>query len=117
MPVERGTLPLHTEYRVRRAVELFRERESVAAAARQVDLLTHRPDRSAITRATCRTFIVLLSGGTPHKPNPRDSAGFPVWEATAAARRVLELGAGDVPATCVLEETFSLDTIGNVSNK
>eukprot|EP01031_Cornospumella_fuschlensis_P025530 gene25530-30826_t len=54
--------------------------------------------------------VITLSGGTPHKPNPLDSKGFVVWESTAAARALLEKG---VPYTDILEENFSLDTIGN----
>ena len=56
--------------------------------------------------------IITLSGGTTHKPNPLDIHGFPITESTAAARKLVELG---VPALQVLEENFSLDTVGNVS--
>lgn len=56
-------------------------------------------------------LFITLSGGTPHKPNPLDEKGFPVWEATAAARALLEAG---VPPERILEESFSLDTVGNV---
>lgn len=55
--------------------------------------------------------IALLSGGTPHKPNPRDAAGFDAREATTNARWLLA-NAG-VPARDLVEEPFSLDTIGN----
>lgn len=57
-------------------------------------------------------LFMPLSGGTPHKPNPLDAQGFPVWEATAAAQKLIEMG---VPPEQILEESFSLDTIGNVS--
>jgi uncharacterized SAM-binding protein YcdF (DUF218 family) len=59
-----------------------------------------------------RAMFVTLSGGTTHKPPPVDSRGFPVWEATAAARLLISMG---VPAAQVMEECFSLDTLGNVS--
>lgn len=57
-----------------------------------------------------KALFFPLSGGTPHKPNPLDSRGFPVWESTAAARRLIEMG---VPPGQIFEETTSLDTIGN----
>lgn len=81
-----GSLPSHTTLRVERAVQLFHELQGNAV-------------------------IIPLSGGTPHKPNPLDIEGFPIWESTAAAKRLLELG---IPADKILEENFSLDTIGNV---
>lgn len=55
--------------------------------------------------------IICLSGGTPHKPNPRDARGFDSKESTASARYLI--GERDVPPADVLEEAFSLDTIGN----
>ena len=58
-----------------------------------------------------KVIFIPLSGGTPHKPNPLDKRGFPVWEATAAAQGLLQMG---VPAKQILEESFSLDTVGNV---
>ena len=55
--------------------------------------------------------IICLSGGTPHKPNPRDARGFDSKESTASARYLIS--EHDVPPADVLEEAFSLDTIGN----
>ena len=55
--------------------------------------------------------VILLSGGTPHKPNPRDARGFDAKEATTNARYLLDVG--HVPVRDILEEAFSLDTIGN----
>ena len=81
-----GTLPPHTQLRVDEAIRLYR---SLGGRAR----------------------IITLSGGTPYKPNPLDSKGFPILEATAAARELLHHG---IPANHVFEEAFSLDTIGNV---
>eukprot|EP00607_Mallomonas_marina_P006209 CAMPEP_0182435154 /NCGR_PEP_ID=MMETSP1167-20130531/74045_1 /TAXON_ID=2988 /ORGANISM="Mallomonas Sp, Strain CCMP3275" /LENGTH=193 /DNA_ID=CAMNT_0024625877 /DNA_START=253 /DNA_END=834 /DNA_ORIENTATION=- len=54
--------------------------------------------------------IITLSGGTPHKPNPVDSNGFPILEATAAAKALIAM---DINPSAILEEAFSLDTIGN----
>ena len=54
--------------------------------------------------------IITLSGGTPHKPNPRDADGFPVTEARAGAKWLLDKG---IPANNILEEGYSLDTLGN----
>lgn len=88
-----GKVPPHTELRLQKALELYKHHEDI------------KPD-------TCR--IITLSGGTPHKPNPVDSRGFPIWEATAAARRLIELG---VPSKHIMEESFSLDTIGNVRRR
>lgn len=85
-----GSLPPHTMLRVERAVQLFRD--------------TYHQ----------RATIITLSGGTPHKPNPLDKYGFPVWEASAAAKKLIELG---VSSEKVYEENFSLDTVGNVSQE
>ncbi len=54
--------------------------------------------------------MIVLSGGTPHKPNPLDARGFWVSEAASNARYLLALG---VSPERVLEESFSLDTLGN----
>jgi len=80
-----GNVPYHTRLRIQRAAQLHKELGKSA-------------------------FIITLSGGTPHKPNPLDSSGFPIWEATAAAKALIEEG---VSPECILEEAFSLDTIGN----
>lgn len=82
---ENGEIPHHTQLRLDRAVELFRSLNEQAV-------------------------IVTLSGGTPHKPNPTDSHGFPIWESAAAARQLVKMG---MPPSRVYEENFSLDTIGN----
>ena len=54
--------------------------------------------------------ILPLSGGTPHKAPPLDQGGFPITEAQGSAKRLLEL---HVPAEDIMEEAFSLDTLGN----
>jgi uncharacterized SAM-binding protein YcdF (DUF218 family) len=83
---DEGKVPLHTQLRLDRAVEIYRLSDS----------------RNII--------FVTLSGGTPHKPNPIDKDGFPIFEATSASRRLIEMG---IPADHIWEENFSLDTIGN----
>ena len=54
--------------------------------------------------------IIALSAGTVHRPPPLDPAGYPIFESVAAARYLIERG---VPASSVLVETCSYDTIGN----
>eukprot|EP01041_Mallomonas_annulata_P007796 gene7796-15946_t len=80
-----GEVPAHTQLRLNKAVELYR-------------LLPNA------------TTIITLSGGTVHKPNPLDSEGFPIWEATASAKKLIQMG---IPSRHIMEEAFSLDTIGN----
>lgn len=70
-----------------------------------------RLDKGAeLYRAAPRAKIITLSAGTPHKPNPVDKGGFPVYEAAAGAAYLIRKG---IPAGDVLEENLSLDTIGN----
>ena len=60
--------------------------------------------------------IIALSGGTPWKPPPRDARGFPVTEAAASVLylgKEMEPAALRVPFEHLMEEAFSLDTIGN----
>jgi Uncharacterized conserved protein len=54
--------------------------------------------------------IILLSAGTPHKPPPLDPHGFPILESRAGAAYLLARG---IPASQLLTETASYDTIGN----
>ena len=82
-----GNIPKHTELRLQEAVKIYTKYKNL------------------------KPIIIPLSGGTPHKPSPVDSLGFPIWEATAAATRLIQLG---IPADSILEESFSLDTVGNV---
>ena len=81
-----GDIPAHTQLRLDRAVEIYR--------------LT----------GTNNFIFCTLSGGTPHKPNPVDKAGFPIFEAAAASKRLIEMG---ILPDIIWEENFSLDTIGN----
>lgn len=80
-----GQVPLHTQLRLEKAVSLLKKYPG--------------------------SVIITLSGGTPHKPNPLDLNGFPIWESSAAAKKLVEMG---VSAENVFEENFSLDTVGNV---
>jgi uncharacterized SAM-binding protein YcdF (DUF218 family) len=82
-----GNAPAHTQERIKLALEVDKELSG-------------------------KSVFFTLSGGTPHKPNPSDKRGFPVWESTAAAKALLSAG---VPLERILEESFSLDTVGNVS--
>jgi hypothetical protein len=86
---EKGDIPRHTQLRIDKAIELFN---------------AHKDSNPK---------IITLSAGTPHKPNPLDNQGFPILEASAAAK-VLSLNG--IPKDRILEEALSLDTIGNVSS-
>ena len=55
-------------------------------------------------------MLCLLLWGTPHKPCPHDAAGFERHESSDNARFLI--GAG-VPTSHLLEETASLETVGN----
>ena len=55
-------------------------------------------------------FLMPLSAGTTHRPPPLDEQGFPIAEAAAGARYLIEQGAD--PGR-ILIEAASLDTIGN----
>jgi hypothetical protein len=54
--------------------------------------------------------IILLSAGTPYKPPPLDTLGFPIFESRAGAAYLIAQG---IPATQLLTETSSYDTIGS----
>jgi uncharacterized SAM-binding protein YcdF (DUF218 family) len=84
-----GTLPLYSEKRMQKAAELFHSYES----AKQPSL------------------IITLSAGTPHKPNPLDTEGFPLYESSMGLNFLIQSG---IPANKIFEEKLSLDTIGNV---
>lgn len=84
---------MHTEQRLLSAVKLYSD--------------LHK-------KTNTRPLIITLSQGTTHKPNPTDQAGFVVFEATAAAKWLLERAALlDIRPSDVMEENLSLDTIGN----
>ena len=85
---DKGECPPHTQLRLDKALEIYNKKKSQGGAV-----------------------IIPLSGGTPYKPNPVDEKGFPIWEATAAAKQLIKMG---VPYSDILEEAFSLDTVGNV---
>lgn len=55
--------------------------------------------------------VILLSAGTPHRPNFVHSRGWPVAESTSQALYLNEVHG--MPFECMIRETTSLDTIGN----
>lgn len=65
----------------------------------------------ALRLATNTRFFVVLSQGTTHRPPPLDRKGFPISEAAASAKYLLENGISE--PSRILLETWSLDTIGN----
>ncbi len=54
--------------------------------------------------------LVVLGAGTPHKPPPIDSAGYPINECAAMARYLIGRGC---PNERIVMEPCSADTIGN----
>ena len=92
-----GLVYPHTELRILKAVEIYRQ------------LTT--PSAGTGTDVVPVVTMMPLSGGTPHKPPPRDSDGFPIAEATAAARVMIEKY--DIPPDSIREESWSIDTLGN----
>ena len=61
--------------------------------------------------ATTRQYLVL-SRGTTHKPAPTDADGFAVDESVASARYLIARG---VDPRRIVQDTWSVDTIGNVA--
>jgi len=57
-----------------------------------------------------KPYIITTAWGTPHKPCPHDVAGFERHEAQDNARFLIDRG---VPASHILEESVSLETVGN----
>ena len=57
-----------------------------------------------------KPYIITTAWGTPHKPCPHDAAGFERHEAEDNARYLLSRG---VDAARLLEESVSLETVGN----
>ena len=57
-----------------------------------------------------KPYIITTAWGTPHKPCPHDAAGFERHEAADNARFLVERG---VPPSHILEESVSLETVGN----
>jgi DUF218 domain len=55
-------------------------------------------------------YIVTLSAGTPHRAQPLDDRGFPIFESVAGARYLVRAG---VRPERILVEACSYDTIGN----
>lgn len=67
--------------------------------------------RAALALDTRTRYFIVLSRGTTHRPPPRDAAAFPISEAAASARFLLDNGLSD--PSRILLDTWSLDTIGN----
>lgn len=57
-----------------------------------------------------KPFVITTAWGTPHKPCPHDVAGFERHEAADNAASLLSLG---VSPSHLLEESVSLETVGN----
>ena len=57
-----------------------------------------------------KPYIITTAWGTPHKPCPHDAAGFERHEAEDNARYLIRHG---VPPASILEESVSLETVGN----
>lgn len=93
-----GDVPPHTQLRIDEAVNIYHSLHAASGAG-------------SATAPSLPIDIITLSGGTPHKPNPVDNHGFPIWESSAAAKKLLEK---NIPIENVLEESSSLDTVGNV---
>lgn len=55
-------------------------------------------------------LLIALSAGTTHKPPRLDAGGFPLTESAAGAAYLVARGS---PAARILQDTWSLDTIGN----
>jgi uncharacterized SAM-binding protein YcdF (DUF218 family) len=91
-----GTVYPHTELRLAKAAELYvRFKNTLPEDATNVSVVT----------------LIPLSGGTPHKPPPLDSRGFPIAEATAAVQVLLSQYS--IPPADISEEPYSVDTLGN----
>ena len=62
------------------------------------------------TSAEPKPYVITTAWGTPHKPCPHDAVGFERHEAQDNAHYLISHG---VPAASVLEESVSLETVGN----
>jgi hypothetical protein len=67
---------------------------------------------AAINRSSEADFFLALSRGTTHEPPPLDANGFPIDEAKASADYLVAHG---IEPKRVLQDTWSLDTIGNAA--
>ena len=68
--------------------------------------------RASLCLAAGRDIPILCSGGgTPHVPAVLGPTGHVIHESTAYAHYLAT--ERDVPASCILKETSSYDTIGN----
>jgi len=70
-----------------------------------------RLDAALLHDAATQQYLVL-SRGTTHKPAPTDADGFAVDESVASARYLIARG---VDPRRIVQDTWSVDTIGNVA--
>eukprot|EP00188_Purpureofilum_apyrenoidigerum_P000808 Plantae.Rhodophyta-Purpureofilum_apyrenoidigerum.ctg13995.p1 GENE.Plantae.Rhodophyta-Purpureofilum_apyrenoidigerum.ctg13995~~Plantae.Rhodophyta-Purpureofilum_apyrenoidigerum.ctg13995.p1 ORF type:complete len:222 (-),score=33.80 Plantae.Rhodophyta-Purpureofilum_apyrenoidigerum.ctg13995:289-954(-) len=66
--------------------------------------------RAALEVSPRPRWFITLSRGTTHRGPPLDVNGRPVDEATASAKFLVN---GGIQPDCILQDTWSLDTIGN----
>jgi uncharacterized SAM-binding protein YcdF (DUF218 family) len=59
---------------------------------------------------TPKPKVITTAWGTPHKPCPHDAAGFEVHESSDNAKMLIKKG---VAPSDILEESLSLETVGN----
>eukprot|EP00871_Galdieria_phlegrea_P000198 jgi/Galph1/1179/GphlegSOOS_G5927.1 len=67
--------------------------------------------KKAVSLSNSTRYFIALSKGTPHKSPILDEFGFPMEEATASARFLVEKG--NISPERILKDCWSLDTLGN----
>lgn len=72
--------------------------------------VTARLDTAAPFIAEAK-FVILNSRGTPHKPPPLSSSGFPIDESVASAEYLVSVH--NIETDKILLDSWSMDTIGN----
>jgi len=71
---------------------------------------TRRRLEKALEHTAETRFFICLSAGTFHKPLPRDTDGFAIFESVLAAQYLRQKG---IEESRILYETCSYDTLGN----
>lgn len=69
-----------------------------------------RLDKASELYQNQKQLIIPLSRGTPYKPQPLDTKGFPLDESFVAAQYLLQKS---IPSHDIRIEAISMDTIGN----
>jgi len=92
-----GKVYPHTELRIEKAIQIFNTLKKAAG--------------NNSTSTTEEVTLMPLSGGTTHKPPPQDMKGFPIHEATSAAK--IMLTKYNIQPSSIRIEPYSLDTLGN----